>query len=127
MTLSTSFGYHLEAERVITVLIDQGGFTVHLMVYLEVDLSVPLKYVMSEPISGGRVWSWTSIMSSVLVGEGGGFGDRIGLLGASVLIDQGCFGIGCFMIILRGDDNESLHFFLSLFLRHGFAYVSDSF
>ena len=65
------------------------------MASLEANLSVPLKAVMSYPISGGRGESWASVLSVFLVGEGGGSGDRSGMIGSCGIGSRGWFGLWC--------------------------------
>ena len=55
------------------------------MSYLEANLSVPLKAVMSDLISGERAESWASIMSIIFVGGGGGLVAESGLINACEL------------------------------------------
>ena len=78
------------------------------MSYLEANLSVPLKSIMSEPISGGRGGNWASILSGFLLGEGGGFGAGSRLLNYCGLGARGCFRLGVRGGSSGGVDNESL-------------------
>ena len=50
--------------------------------YLEVGLSLPLKAVVSDPISRGVSESQAFVLSGILVGEIGGFGGGSRELGA---------------------------------------------
>ena len=98
------------------------------MAYFGAYLSVPLKSVMSEPMSeeGGGGVGWTYALSIGLVGEGDYFSDGIRMIGSFGIVARFLFGICCFMGILLGYDNELLHFFFSIFLRRRVSYVYDS-
>ena len=65
------------------------------MDYFEANLSVPLKYAMSDLISCVRCDIWSPELFNVSVGEGGVFDDRSRIIGACGLSSRRLFGIGC--------------------------------